>query len=82
MTDYRALPPTADLCGSRVAVDPKHIEWSKSSTAVFKKILYLFVIFSFACVAAGQFDFEAKPPNVISTYYFPSSFSKSRTQVK
>ena len=59
------------LCGSCVAVDPKHIEWRKSSTAVFKKILYLLIKFGFACAVAGQFDIEAKPPNVDLNFPLP-----------
>ena len=51
------------LCGSRVAIDSKHIERRNSSTTVCKKLLYLLVIFGFACLRAGQLDLETKPLN-------------------
>ncbi len=38
------------LCGSRVAVDSKHIE---RKSAIIKEIFYLPIIFGFACVAVS-----------------------------
>ena len=59
------------LCGSHVTVDPKYIERRKNSVTVLKKILYLLVILSFACLVAGQLDLEAKLPNVSFDFPLP-----------
>lgn len=59
------------LCGSRVAVNPKHIERRKSRATVFKKLLYILVIFGFACVVTGQLDLKLKLPNVDLDFPFP-----------
>lgn len=62
------------LCGSRVAIDPKHIERRESRTTVFEKLLYILVVFGFACVVTGQFDLKTKPSNVDLDFPIPLSF--------
>lgn len=64
----------AELRGSRVAIDPKHIERRKRRATVFKKFLYILIILGFACVVTGQLDLKFKPLNVDLDFPFPFFF--------
>lgn len=59
------------LCGSGIAVDPKHIERRKSRATVFKKRLNLLIIFGFIRLIAGQLDLKAKLPSVNLDFPLP-----------
>jgi len=59
------------LCGSGLAVDPKHIERRETSATVLKKVLYILVVFSFAFLMASHFDLEAKLPSVDLDFPLP-----------
>ena len=53
-----------------MAFDPKYIEWRKSIATLFKKLLYLLVIFGFAYYMASQLNLKAKLLSVNLDFLF------------